>query len=102
MSGLGLPPVSDLRKWKESYFSPTTTELAHTSGGLWASAAHIYTDCEQPRRFYHIKAHPEHDPARKENPTIIDKAIYVADAVSGYLLAQDGPLRNDILPARLG
>ena len=76
--------------------------LAHTRGGLWASAAHVYADCEQPRRFHHIKAHPEKDSARKANPTITDKAIYMADAVAGYLLAQDAPLRDDILPARLG
>ena len=76
--------------------------LAHTRGGLWASAAHVYADCEQPRRFHHIKAHPEKDSARKANPTITDKAIYMADAVAGYLRAEDGPLRDDILPARLG
>ena len=76
--------------------------LAHTRGGLWASAAHVYADCEQPWRFHHVKAHPERDPDRKANPTAKDKAIYMADAVAGYSLAAHGPLRNDILPAKLG
>jgi hypothetical protein len=76
--------------------------LAHTRGGLWASAAHVFADCQQPRRFHHIKAHPERYPDRKANPTVLDKAIFRADAVAGYLLAQDGPLSNNILPAKLG
>ena len=76
--------------------------LAHTRGGLWASAAHVYADCDQPRRFYHIKAHPERDPARKANPTVRDKAIYMADAVAGYSIAEQGILPGHILPSRLG
>jgi hypothetical protein len=75
---------------------PFINPLAHTRGGIWASAAHVYADCEQPRRFHHIKAHPERVPARKADPTNKYKAISLADAVAGYLLAQDGPLQDDI------
>ena len=62
-----------------SYINP----LAHTRGGLWASGAHVFTNHRYPRKFTHVKAHPERDPERLANPTIRDKAIFMADAVAG-------------------
>ena len=64
-----------------SYINP----LAHTRGGLWASAAHVHADCDRPRRFHHVKAHPERDPKRKANPTITDIAIYMTDATASVI-----------------
>lgn len=57
--------------------------LAHTRGGLWASGAHTFSDPQYPRQFHHIKAHPDRDTKRRTNPTIRDKAIFMADAVAG-------------------
>jgi hypothetical protein len=82
----------------KSYINP----LAHTRGGLWATAAHVHADCDQPRRFYHVKAHPERYPARTANPTIKDKIIYIADAVAGLAPGEADRLRNGILKFKLG
>jgi hypothetical protein len=49
--------------------------FVHTRGGLWASGAHVHAECDLPRRFTNIKAHPERDPKRKDNPTINDIGI---------------------------
>jgi hypothetical protein len=76
--------------------------LAHTRGGLWASAAHVHANCDLPRRFTHIKAHPERDPKRKDNPTIKDIAIYMADAVAGQLPTAAAHLPNGLLRLKLG
>jgi hypothetical protein len=35
-----------------------------------------------PWRFTNIKAHPERDPKRKDNPTIEDIAIYMVDVAA--------------------
>jgi len=40
--------------------------------------------------FRHTKAHPERDDARRSNPNIKDKAIYMADAVAGGTEADMG------------
>jgi hypothetical protein len=62
--------------------------LAHIRGGLLTLAAHFYADFDQPRRFYYLKTHPERDPSQKADPTIKDKAIYMAAAVAEYSIAQ--------------
>ena len=59
----------------------TYDTLAHTSAGLWASGIHQFAS-GTPRQFIHVKAHPERDPERSANPTILDRAIFMADAVA--------------------
>ena len=62
-----------------SYINP----LAHTRGGLWASGSHTFYDPLEPRYFQHVKAHPERCPDRTANPSLADKAIFMADAIAG-------------------
>jgi hypothetical protein len=81
-----------------SYINP----LAHTRGGLWATAAHQHADWYRPRRFHHVKAHPERSPERAANPTITDKIIYMADAVAGLAEGAASRLRDQILHLKLG
>ena len=59
----------------------TYDTLAHTSAGLWASGIHQFAS-RTPREFIHVKAHPERDPKRSANPTLLDMAIFMADAVA--------------------
>ena len=57
--------------------------LAPTTAGILSSAAHQHCSLRTPRQIRHIKAHPERDQARLQNPTPLDKAIFLADAIAG-------------------
>ena len=61
----------------------THDNLAHTRAGIWASGIHAIADRTQHRQFHHIKAHPERDKERSANPTILDKAIFMAYSAAG-------------------
>ena len=57
--------------------------LSNERGGILASAAHAFADPSHWRRkFVHTRAHPERNQRRQENPTIRDKAIFMADAIA--------------------
>jgi hypothetical protein len=57
--------------------------LAHTTAGILSCAAHMHSSPHLPRRIQHIKAHPERDLARMQNPSSLDKGIFLADAIAG-------------------
>ena len=62
--------------------STRNDQLGNTKGGIFSSGAHQFTNPFCPRKFIHTKGHPEDDPQRKNNPSIRDKAICIADAVA--------------------
>ena len=63
--------------------SSFTNQLALTTAGILTTAAHVHSSISAPRRIQHIKAHPERDPTRLQNPTPLDTAIFLADAIAG-------------------
>jgi hypothetical protein len=82
----------------QSHINP----LTYTRGGLWASTAHEHANCDLPRRFTHLKAHPERDPKCKDNLTIKDIAIYMVDAVAGQWTTVTAHLPGGLLRLKLG
>ena len=56
---------------------------AFTTAGIITTAAHQHSSTKSPRRIQHIKAHPERDSQRLANPTPLDSAIFLADAIAG-------------------
>jgi hypothetical protein len=58
-------------------------QLANTRGGTFATGSHEFTHPHQPQYFLHTPAHPERFTERRENPTMRDKAIFMADAMAG-------------------
>jgi hypothetical protein len=88
-------------------------QLASTRGGIFATGAHEFSHPSHPKYFIYTPAHPERSKERRENPTVRDKAIYMADAIAGRTKAVLGThvlpmirhelklenLFNEIIPA---
>ena len=65
-----------------------------TTAGILSSATHQHSNVTSPRSIQHVKAHPERDTERMANPTVLDKAIFLADAIAGQTTTRFG--RNHI------
>lgn len=86
----------------------TNDQLANERGGIFATGAHQFSSPLYPRQFIHTKHHPERFEERRNNPTLRDKAICIADAVAENSAAKLGErkfptrrhslLLTDILP----
>ena len=86
----------------------TNDQLANERGGIFATGAHQFANPLYPRQFIHTKHHPERFENRRNNPTLRDKAICIADAVAENSEAKLGTrtfptrrhslLLTDILP----
>ena len=57
--------------------------LGFTTAGILSSSAHCHSSITRPRLIQHVKAHPERDADRTANPSVLDRAIFLADAVAG-------------------
>ena len=54
-----------------------------TSAGVLTSGTHLFAHPTEPRVYTFIAAHPERDTKRSADPTELDGAIFMADAVAG-------------------
>jgi hypothetical protein len=58
-------------------------QLANTRVGTFAYGSHEITNPHHPLYFLHTSAQPERFTEGRENPTMQEKAIYMADAMVG-------------------
>jgi hypothetical protein len=58
-------------------------QLANTRGGTFATGSHEFTHPHHPQYFLHTPAHQDRFTERCKNPTMRDKAILMADAMTG-------------------
>ena len=77
-----------------TYINPA----APTTGGIMSTAAHAHSTPFSPRRIKHIKAHPERDPQRLANPTFLDSAIFLVDAIAGNTTTRFGANHINHIP----
>ena len=63
--------------------STFTNSLGFITAGILSTSAHQHTSIDHPRQIRHVKAHPERNPERMANPTSLDRAIFLADAIAG-------------------
>ena len=63
--------------------STSLDQLGHTTAGILSTSAHVHSSTRLPRQIRYIAAHPERDVNRWNNPTILDRAIFLADAIAG-------------------
>ena len=63
--------------------STSTDRLGFTTAGILATSAHAHSSPSHPRTISYIAAHPERDVDRWSNPSQLDKAIFLADAIAG-------------------
>jgi len=65
-------------------------QLANARGGCLASGTHQLADTDHPRQFIHTFGHPERTQSRRENPTLRDKGMSIADATAAGETAKLG------------
>ena len=65
-------------------------QLINARGGAIVAGAHAFASTTHPQRFIHTRGHPERDKKRRDNPTLRDKAMSMADAVADRTKAKLG------------
>ena len=63
--------------------SITIDRLGFTTAGILATSAHAHSSPSCPRTIQYIAAHPERYVGRWNQPTQLDKAIFLVDAIAG-------------------